>query len=142
MIDPLLSWEVHDDVPRDAADVVDSGLGQSNEAAAPLDQVQRLASCARRDGKVLGGAVGRTWGECCELQQLWVDPAWRGRGIGAQLIRLFEERAQMRGCRKFYLETFSFQAPNLYRSLGYEVGLELHGFPDGIVKYVMVRQTR
>ena len=41
----------------------------------------------------------------------------------------------------FYLETFSFQAPSLYRSLGYEVKLELHGFSAGIVKYTMVHEA-
>lgn len=89
---------------------------------------------------MIGGAVGRTWGECCELQQLWVDPAQRRQGIGARLVREFEQRAQARGCRTFYLETFSFQAPSLYRSLGYAVAHELHGFAPGIVKYLMVRR--
>ena len=51
----------------------------------------------------------------------------------------FERHAQARGCNTFHLETFSFQAPALYRSLGYEVRLELRGFPAGIVKYTMVR---
>ena len=41
----------------------------------------------------------------------------------------------------FYLETFSFQAPSLYRSLGYEVKLELRGFSAGIVKYTVVRDA-
>jgi len=29
-----------------------------------------------------------------------------------------------RGCRTFYLETFSFQAPGRYRRLGYEAKLD------------------
>ena len=45
-----------------------------------------------------------------------------------------------RACHNFYLETFSFQAPNFYRSLGYEVRLELHGYTGGVVKYTMVRE--
>jgi ribosomal protein S18 acetylase RimI-like enzyme len=92
-------------------------------------------------GAVVGGAVGRTWGECCELQQLWVDEARRRQGIGADLVRAFEARASARGCRTFYLHTFSFQAPKLYRSLGYEVAVALEGFAPGIVKYLMVRRV-
>lgn len=141
MTDATLTYTVHDVLPPEAA-IVDAGLGDANEAAAPLHEVQRLASFARRPGgEVIGGAVGRTWGSTCELQQLWVDPAHRRRGIGAQLVREFERRARERGCRTFYLETFSFQAPSLYRSLGYTVRLELHGFGHGIVKYTMVRET-
>ena len=132
---------VHDDLPRDAAEVVDAGLGSANEAAAPLHEVRALSCFARLPaGQVIGGAVGRTWGSCCELQQLWVAPAHRRRGIGTCLVEAFERRAESRGCRTFYLETFSFQAPDLYRSLGYQARLELRGFGSGVVKYTMVRE--
>jgi ribosomal protein S18 acetylase RimI-like enzyme len=135
-------YTVHDEVPRDDAALIDSGLGRANQTAAPLHEVQPLACFARRvGGEVVGGAVGRTWGTCCELQQLWVEPEQRRQGIGTHLVREFEHRASVRGCRTFYLETFSFQAPALYRALGYEVRLELRGFAPGIVKYTMVREA-
>jgi ribosomal protein S18 acetylase RimI-like enzyme len=134
---------VHDDVPQDDGHIVDEGLGAHNEAAAPLHEVQPLSAFARSpDGQVVGGAIGRTWGSCCELQQLWVDSDARRKGIGTRLIKAFEHAAQARGCHTFYLETFSFQAPSLYRALGYEVKLELEGFSEGVVKYVMVREAQ
>lgn len=131
---------VHDTLPPDEAAQVDAGLDAFNTAAAPLHQVQPL-SCFVRDaqGRVLGGAVGRTWGACAELQQLWVDEARRRQGLGARLLWAFEARARERGCRTAYLETFSFQAPALYRDLGYEVRLALEGFAPGIVKFTMVK---
>lgn len=133
---------VHDDLPQPAWRIVDQGLGDSNEAAAPLHEVRPLSCFARSaGGEVVGGAVGRTWGECCELQQLWVRPDCRRQGLGARLVRLFEQRAEERGCRTFYLETFSFQAPALYRALGYEVQLEIAGFGPGIAKYTMIRRA-
>jgi ribosomal protein S18 acetylase RimI-like enzyme len=134
-----IALTLHDELPPEAK-LIDAGLGAANEAAAPLHELQRLACIARTAaGTVVGGAVGRTWGECCELQQLWVEPSHRRRGLGARLVRAFETRAQQRGCRTFYLETFSFQAPRLYRSLGYEVRLEIAGFGPGIAKYSMVK---
>ena len=136
-----LQYTLHDELPADACGPVDAGLGASNDAAAPLHEVLPLGCFVHRpDGQVVGGAVGRTWGSCCELQQLWVEPALRRGGVGKRLVEQFHERAEARGCRTFYLETFSFQAPNLYRSLGYEARLELHGFGHGIVKYTMVRE--
>lgn len=129
---------VHDQPWREAALVVDEGLGQANEQAAPLHEVQPLQCFVRTaEGEVVGGAVGRTWGRCAELQQLWVSPAQRGQGLGTRLVRAFEQRAQERGCRLCYLETFSFQAPVLYRSLGYESVAMLEGFGDGITKHLM-----
>jgi GNAT superfamily N-acetyltransferase len=142
-MDTNLTFSVHDDIPHDTGRLVDEGLGASNEEAAPLEEVERLACFARLPGgDLLGGAIGRTWGECCELQQLWVDRSHRRKGIGTRLVREFERNAAARGCRRFYLETFSFQAPALYLKLGYEVKLQIEGFPDGIVKYVMVREHR
>jgi ribosomal protein S18 acetylase RimI-like enzyme len=135
-----VSLSVHDELPREFSCVVDTGLGESNGLAAPLHEVQPLSAFARlTTGEVIGGAIGRTWGACCELQQLWVNPQHRRRGLGARLVREFEARAEARGCTTFYLETFSFQSPSLYRSLGYEVALELEGFSPGVVRYTMVR---
>jgi GNAT superfamily N-acetyltransferase len=137
-----LTYTVHDDVPADGGRLVDEGLGAFNDESAPLHQVQRLSCFARRtDGEIVGGAVGRTWGACCELQQLWVAPDARRQGIGARLVREFERKAQTLGCTVFYLETFSFQAPSLYRALGYRAELTLTGFPNGIAKYTMVRSV-
>ena len=139
--DPDEFLTVHDDLPHEPAAVVDAGLGSSNELAAALHEVRPLSVSAKlSSGQVIGGAVGRTWGSCCELQQLWVAPAHRRRGIGTRLVKAFEQRAESRSCRTFYLETFSFQAPELYRSLGYETRLELRGFGPGIANYTMVRE--
>ena len=103
--------------------------GGSNESAAPLHEVVPLSCFVHAaEGSIVGGAVGRTWGACCELQQLWVAPSHRCQGLGSLLVRRFEERAEYRGCRTFYLETFSFQAPTLYQSLGYEPRLALVPF--------------
>lgn len=139
---PEVAFSLHDDrLPADAVTVVDQGLGDANAAAAPLHEVRALACFARDDvGPVIGGAVGRSWGECCELQQLWVAPPHRRAGLGAALVRRFEARAAERGCTFFYLETFSFQAPALYLSLGYDVLDRNPAFPHGIVKFTMGKQ--
>ena len=137
-----IALTLHDDVPEDAGAIVDAGLGAANEAAAPLHEVRPLA-CIARDaaGRVIGGAVGRTWGRCCELQQLWVDAEQRKRGIASQLLRRFEARAAGRGCSVFYLTTLSFQAPGFYRKHGYATLGEIRGYPEEIAKYLMLKES-
>jgi hypothetical protein len=52
---------VHEELPPEAP-AIDAGLGEANAAAAPLEDVQALACLARDDaGRVIGGAIGRTW---------------------------------------------------------------------------------
>ena len=133
---------VHNEIDKEVWRIVDGGLSAYNAAAAPLDEVQPLACSATSEaGEVIGGVVGRTWGDCCEMLQLWVDESQRGKGVGRLLVEQFHQQAESRGCKTFYLDTFSFQAPEFYRKLGYEVKFELQGYTHNIVKYVMVRNV-
>jgi ribosomal protein S18 acetylase RimI-like enzyme len=91
-------------------------------------------------GRCIGGGSARSWGAACELQQLWVDTEWRHRGLGSRLVANVEAEARARGCTLIYLETFTFQAPNFYARLGYEVAATLAGFPDGITKFLMTKR--
>jgi GNAT superfamily N-acetyltransferase len=132
---------VHGTLPPEATARIDAELGHYNEGNAPLAEVQSLA-CIAHDAKglMVGGAVGRTWGACAELQQLWVSETWRKKGVATDLLRNFEGAASARNCTLVYLETFSFQAPDLYRQLGYAVRHEIQGFPEQITKYLMLKR--
>lgn len=123
-----------------AADLaaVDAWLDAFNQGHAALADVRPLSVFGRAEGgRLIAGAVGRTWGDCCELQQLAVDPARRGQGLGQQLLQEFEAAAAARGCSLVYLDTFSFQAPRFYQRAGYRVVLETRGYTQGTVKYTM-----
>jgi GNAT superfamily N-acetyltransferase len=135
-----IRFTVHDGCPSPEAELVDAGLSEHNDRAAPLHEVQALSCFARSgDGRLLGGAVGRTWGAFAELQQLWVEPGQRRAGIGTRLVRAFEAHARSKGCQQVTLETFSFQAPQLYLGLGYAVEFVRRGYPHGIAKFHMAR---
>jgi GNAT superfamily N-acetyltransferase len=133
-----VAWEWTDaPSPADAA-TVNAGLEEFNCRAADMTAVRPLACFARsQSGELIGGALARTWGRCCELRQLWVAEPYRRRGIGRRLVQLIEQQARARQCTLLFLDTFSFQSPALYRALGFEIACEFAGFPDGIVKYFM-----
>ena len=123
-----------------SADVapIDHGLHSYNQRAADLAAIHRFACYAwSADDVLAGGALARWWGTACELQQIWVDETLRRRGIGASLMRQVEVTAIERGCNLLYLDTFSFQAPEFYYRLGYEIACRLDGFPDDGSKFVL-----
>ena len=135
---PALIFSTSDAPPADSLRVVDVGLEEHNCAVAPLTDVSPMAAfAADSSGKVIGGAIGRTWGRCCELLQLWVASECRAEGVGSRLLREFEAHARGRGCNVFYLTTLSYQAPDFYRKHGYEVLAQINGYPNDIVKYLM-----
>jgi GNAT superfamily N-acetyltransferase len=134
------SWQLseHEAWP-DEARIVDDGLDAHNAPA--VADVRPLACLARGDdGQVLGGALGRTWGGCAELQEMWVQPELRGQGLGTLLVRRFEAAAAARGVQRVYLTTFSFQAPVFYARLGYAEQARIEGFGGGHVKYLFLRE--
>jgi ribosomal protein S18 acetylase RimI-like enzyme len=88
---------------------------------------------------IVAGAAGHTWGETCELRQVWVAPSLRGRGLGRRLMAEAEAEAVRRGCRQLVLMTHSFQAPEFYRKLGFEVVFELPEYPRGF-SHLMLRK--
>lgn len=129
---------VHSSAPTAAVAVIDAGLDTFNTAGAPLHDVRPLHAIATDEaGGTVGGAIGRTWGQCCELQQLWVSDAARRHGVGTGLMKSFEAEARRRGCTLIYLDTFSFQAPDFYRSLGFKEVLRIAGFTGGVVKHTL-----
>jgi GNAT superfamily N-acetyltransferase len=134
-----LEWEGIDGstLPPDAK-IIDDGLDHFNQNAADFTSSLKFACIARlSSGTIVGGALARWWGQCCELQQIWVDEDHRSVGIGRRLVQLVEGEARTRGCALLYLDTFSFQAPVFYLKLGYDVACEFQGFPNNVSKFVM-----
>ena len=77
------------------------------------------------DGETVVGGVGVAEFEDlpggCELQKLYLAPAFHGRGLGSQMIRYIEDRARALGYRQIYLETHTAlqAALRAYERCGY-----------------------
>ena len=75
-------------------------------------------------GAVIGGVgLAKFHGlpGCCELQKLYLTSAYRGQGLGREMIRFIEDRAREMGYRQIYLETHSALGAALraYEGAGY-----------------------
>ena len=103
------------------------------EAAAAMgvgDEVD-LAIFVRDVGTVVAGISGWTWGDCCELQNLWVAPSLRGRGLATRLLAAAETEAAARACSQTVHFTYDFQVPAFYERNGYELVGRVDDFPSG-----------
>jgi len=66
-----------------------------------------------------------------EIQTLWVDESQRNKGWGSKLMQAAENEATKRGCTLAYTNTFTWQAHEFYKKLGYVLYGELKDFPMG-----------
>lgn len=82
-------------------------------------------------GSVAGGLWGYTLFEWLHVQMLFVPEALRRMGVGAALMALAEAEARARGCRGVHVDTFSFQAPPFYQSIGFTLFGRLDDCPPG-----------
>jgi GNAT superfamily N-acetyltransferase len=131
--DELAAAEFRVEDRPDSADieVLETQIRHEASAVMGLGDEAELAIFVRDAGRVVAGISGWTWGDCCELQSLWVEPSLRGRGLATRLIAAAEAEAAARGCSQTVHFTYAFQARALYERNGYELVGRVEDFPSG-----------
>ena len=72
--------------PRDI-EFLETQIRREASATMELGDELDLAIFVRDADRVVAGISGWTWGDCCELQSLWVEPSLRGRGLATRRSR-------------------------------------------------------
>ena len=78
---------------------------------------KRLLYVAEGDGRPVGWAALIPRGEVGWLEDLWVEPAWIGRGVGRALFEHVAAEARQRGARRLEWEAEP-NAQGFYEHLG------------------------
>ena len=95
--------------------------------------------CIEEDEKILGGIVAESLFDTVEVEYLCVKPELRGQGLGRRLIGLVEQKAREAGMRRILLNTYSFQAPEFYRKLGYQQLFEISPAYQNYAQYYFMK---
>lgn len=100
----------------------------------------RYTAIALRDpesGKTVGGLTARIAYSRMFVELLFVPETLRGQGFGEKLMRQAEDVAREAGCTGIWLDTFSFQAPDFYKRLGYTEFGTLADYPPGFTRHYL-----
>src|SRR3954469_19866973 len=131
VVDPLSSdaqWCLRQYFAELAArfdDGFDAGFGLSRSIPADAEQLRPPAGLLllayARERAVGCGALKFHPKVPAELKRMWIDPEWRGVGLGARLLAELERHAHETGARVIRLETNHVlaEAIALYRGAGY-----------------------
>ena len=94
------------------------------------DEVE-LAIFVREAGRVVAGISGWTWGDCCELQSLWVDPRL---GVAARRLGSWpppRPRRRRVGAHRPCTSPTTFRRGASTSAAGYELVGRVEDFPSG-----------
>lgn len=88
---------------------------------------------ALEGNRVVGAINGNVYWNGLEIDILWVDDAYRGRGYGRALLQAAEDFAREHAAVVAFLKTV--EAAGFYQKQGYEVFGTLEDRPPGTVLY-------
>ncbi|HQF62987.1 MAG TPA: GNAT family N-acetyltransferase [Anaerolineaceae bacterium] len=131
------------DHPGQAAwGIIGQGISDYNQQQAGEGSKGQVLCYALQgpDEVIVGGVIGIIYWDWLSIDLLWVKAELRGRGFGQRLLALVEDEARRRGATHAHLDTFSFQAPEFYKKLGYRVFGELPNFPAGHTRYYFTKE--
>lgn len=126
----------------EARDRILALLDSHSEAIGKSFKSELVLFEAHEDGLYLGGLSARfsldlKW---VFVELLAVAEAGRGKGIGGQLMARIEEEALLRGMKGIWLDTFSFQAPEFYKRLGYSEFGRIDGYPENGARHFFAKR--
>jgi GNAT superfamily N-acetyltransferase len=90
------------------------------------------------DGDVVGGIATSTLYWTQYLEVLWVDEKYRGLGYGRDLVLEAQRLAKEIGCVSSHVYTFSWQAPEFYQAVGYDLIVTYDGYHSGIKEHILM----
>ena len=123
---------------KEARSAIQQGLFDANVKATGDGHFDAVCVTARdADATVIGGVVGEAYWGWVNFTTVWVHPDHRRQGIASRMLKLAEAEAARLGYTQAYLDTFSFQSPDLYLRAGYEVFGQLDHFPAGAQRLFM-----
>lgn len=131
-IQPPNDWQLEINPPWETVEALRDNLRGFNRQAGQTHEGLGLGIFLRNEEEALiGGVSGWLWGTTLEVSFLWLADSLRGQGIGQQLMERIEKAAVARGANQATLSTYTFQAPDFYRKLGYEIVAVIDGLGNG-----------
>lgn len=86
----------------------------------PQTSVERYQFTAEENGTVKGFVSGLTEHKWFYLSDLWVAEAYRGHGLGTELLCRMEEKAKVVGMTQIYTWTTGPRNMRFYEKCGYQ----------------------
>jgi len=133
-----------DDATQEEQSYIGSCLVSFNNSKVPFTQeplTSYINKCIKDGNEVVGGILAEVYcWNILSIDVLWVKDEHRNKGYAKALVDAVESEAKKMGCLISHLDTFDFQAKELYEKLGYTVFGVLEDCPEGHKRYYMSKR--
>ncbi len=93
-----------------------------------------------KQNRIVGGVITSMLTGIMHLERLWIEEKCRGKGLGKQLVLAAEKIGRTKGYPASQTWTYSFQAPEFYQNIGYDIIGIFTGYTEGITEYVLLKK--
>lgn len=127
-----MTIQLEHDLSAAEIDAIEDNIYAHNRQAVGRNDARGLGFVLRdQTRRIIGVAAGYSWAGTSELKQMWIDEAYRGRGYARELLNAFISEAAIRHVRRIWVQSYNFQAPELYEKVGFERVAEFADWPEG-----------
>ncbi|HRE60790.1 MAG TPA: GNAT family N-acetyltransferase [Micropepsaceae bacterium] len=123
-----------------AKKVIGNLLDAYNRKFEKYDNSEFVISLRDGAGKVRGGFYVVCYYDAAFIKWVAIDEAFRGAGLGRELMAAAEKEARKRGAKMIWLDTFSYQARPFYEKLGFRTFGTLKYPRKGLSRAFMVKK--
>ena len=106
----------------------------------PANDKYTICILLKKEETIVGGLISEIADNWLFIDQAWVPEAFRGKGIGSEMIKLIEEKSKEYGTVGSNLCTSSFQALDFYKSHSYTIFGSLDDYPKGHIEYYLKKK--
>ncbi|WP_114395122.1 GNAT family N-acetyltransferase [Oleisolibacter albus] len=124
---PGLALEITDQPSKADEQIIDDGLTAHWLRHIP-EQYQELSTVLHDGDTALAGLHGIVDGDAFTITDLFVEPAWRGRRLARRLLAETHAHVAHLGCRRSTVMAMDYQAPDLFRHLGFTPALRVDDY--------------
>lgn len=125
-------------------DIILEGLNEHRFAQGHTQsaEAEKFGFEYQEDGKIIGGVTGKIRWDWMYIQYLWVSPLKTGKGLGKELMLKAETFAREKNCVGIHVDTFSYQAPEFYKALGFSEFGRLENYPDTATRIYLQKRLK
>ena len=129
------------DLSEEQAEEIEARLSAFDENHITYKMEGRIQIGMEEDGKLIAGLDAcMTAFRILYVSTVFVDEAYRRKGVGTRLIREMERRAAAMGANTIRLDTFDWQGKEFYEALGYEAAGHYDNDADGYSEYFFLKR--